>query len=363
MMPLKIDIQRALSKIENIYPPDDLILNYRDFLKNRDYLHFYQYNPEVLNKLLKLTIELWESKQRISRSSLIFVIKRYIKVHRPGIVLDDEIKSMLFELFKQIVFHENLDLHPGSIEILKKKINYTLMGERLNDVQLVWMCENAFASEFIMNRVLRYPYKTGVISSWVKDNFENDQLRLRRAEMIGWMLNEDPDFVVPRKVLSDDFKHTNELDKQIVQQYKDEMIAVYDLNKELISINQSFRLDKEPTSNPFFNWGGEEYLENVYDLDLPSLNLTRRFYPVPRIEEQKQGIMPDFPKLEENFIESFDLIFRITMIWGIAYSHLDVDKKSEMIMTYHLDEIGYTTFHVAQKINSPELLRMLLGNC
>ena len=177
------------------------------------------------------------------------------------------------------------------------------------------------------------------------------------------MLNEDPDFVVPRKILSDDFIHTNELDKQIIQKYKDEMIAIYDLNKELISINQSFRLDNEPTSNPFFMWEGEEYLENRYDLALPELNLTRRFYPVPRIEDQKQGIMPDFPKLEENFIETFDIIFRITMIWGIAYSHLDMALKTDLIKKYHLNEIGYTTFNVAQKINSPELLRMLLGNC
>src|SRR5688572_26730219 len=73
----QLEIQKEIAKIQNAYPPDNLIVTYKDFLKTRDYLPLYQFNPLVFDSLVTLTCESWNSPGRINRQSLIELIKRY----------------------------------------------------------------------------------------------------------------------------------------------------------------------------------------------------------------------------------------------------------------------------------------------
>ena len=76
----KIELQRAILQIDNPYPKDDFIVSYSDFLKARDYLGYYKFNPVVFNHLVMITNNEWATEKRISRLSLILKVKQYYRV-------------------------------------------------------------------------------------------------------------------------------------------------------------------------------------------------------------------------------------------------------------------------------------------
>ncbi|MCB0371152.1 MAG: hypothetical protein KDD45_17485, partial [Bdellovibrionales bacterium] len=113
-----IEIRNTITKLENPFPKDDLITSYKDFLKFRAELPFYQFNLNVLTSLIKLSNDTWDTKERISRISIIQLIKRYgfkedvnvsyyrfLKVNKPS----KELRISLFKLFKRC-FEKNTPL-------------------------------------------------------------------------------------------------------------------------------------------------------------------------------------------------------------------------------------------------------------
>jgi len=121
----KYQIRNAIFEIQKPYPADDLIVSYRDFLKYRDVLRFYQYNERVLGHLVDLTVELWGSKERVSQASLLQVTKRYM-AKAPNKLFSEEMKAKVFWLFGQVVVVEDLPYNKRSIELLKFSANNML---------------------------------------------------------------------------------------------------------------------------------------------------------------------------------------------------------------------------------------------
>ena len=174
------DIRKAIA-IENLYPPDNLISNYQDFLKIRDILSFYQFNPAVFFSLVTLTNDLWNTTQRINRTSLVEIIKRYAS---------KKTAKKDYYSFQQAELHElPAESIPGIFSIFKKSFEKTLKASKcveqiqktcssllidkvLDDEELQWLCENITRSTLILNRILRYPKANKIISKWTcyKDN-------------------------------------------------------------------------------------------------------------------------------------------------------------------------------------------------
>lgn len=50
----KIKIKRLIAEFENIYPDDDLIISYADYIRERHTLGYHQFNPNIFQNLLKL---------------------------------------------------------------------------------------------------------------------------------------------------------------------------------------------------------------------------------------------------------------------------------------------------------------------
>ena len=151
------DIQRAILKIENPSPEDNIITTYSDYLKVRDFLHYYKYNPAVLLALLQLTDLLWKSDKRINRLSLIQSIKRYGFKDKTELY-PIETRSLVFELFR-LSYDESAFLNPNQVEEIRKLSNSCLMNLGLTKKEETWLTDNAFKANNILNRVLRYPEK------------------------------------------------------------------------------------------------------------------------------------------------------------------------------------------------------------
>jgi len=153
---INLEINRAIAEVENIYPSDNLIVCYKDFLKHRDFLHYYQYNESVVISLIDLTFRLWNTSERISRPSLVAVTKRYFKKSEAKSNFTSNTASKIFELFKAIVYYEKLKLSKESIDRTKKAINSIMIGVELKEKELQWLCDHSNHSEFILNRLLRW---------------------------------------------------------------------------------------------------------------------------------------------------------------------------------------------------------------
>lgn len=357
----KTELQRAIIEIEKPYPKDDLILTYSDFLKVRDFLGYYQFNPVVFDRLINLANDSWNTKKRISRLSLLQKIKQYLKQNapvnglnrkgKPSIQLNVESKKILFNLFRKTV-EEWTYLSPIQLEEARRTCNHFLINLELTPKEEEWLCANFKVSEFILNRVLRYPVKSAIISDWASRNFNNDKLRGRRAELISWIIDREPEFEIDPQTLLDDFEYLNKSDLKAIQDYDDEIAA----NQ---IIEQEFG-DYLPKKTDFDFFDGT-YEEEKVDLSAPELKLSRRPYAYS-IDTSKDYpvLIPNFKKLRVEFRTNLHNHHKITMIWAIAYSRLDNTLKSALLKKYYGDETYTSLYRVARRTDNVELLKWIL---
>ena len=343
--PTKKEIQNRILEYDTPDAPDDLIVTYQDFLKVRDFLFYYPFNPVVFKSLLKLTVDLWISDKRISRLSLLKALKGYYSRYCDKSVnrynraaskhksdsFPDEIKALIFHLFKLTVKDDRF-ITPLQVGEARKAANHLLIGMTLPDKDIKWLCDNAFVSEQVLNRVLRYPCKSEIITGWVKKNFENDQLRTRRYELIGWLLDYDPDYVINESTLLYDYQHFVGLDiNELRQFYRKELgsFAITTISGDSTNIiNFSFRIYGAPY--------GKLRL-NVKSLD--------------EVEAVLHFVSSDLDNIKVKM-----------MIWAIAQSRLESDKKVEMLKKYYTEATHLEILRAAtNKFKSADLLRWILG--
>ena len=350
MVQRSIKIQREISRIENIYPDDNIIITYKDFLKHRDSLHLYQYNRDVFCSLIDITYSLWDSDKRISRKSLLQVTKRYFmkSITRDGI--PHKTATQIFELFRQIVVYENLKLRRETVEDLKKTINSMLIGIKLNETQLKWLCEHANHSPFILNRILRYNYKSNVITNLAKHNFEKDIARDRRSEITSWIIDKNPAFAIDKETFKFDFEFQNAFDKKRWNDYTDDYSAYRAVESELSPI---FMTDENNIEDE------KGVVIGVSLLPEPEYKQIRRVYMVSTGTYDMFSIEPDFEITAESFYSDFDNYYNRSMAWSIAYSRISIADKIKYICRYYDDSIYPTFFNIGVRLKNVEYFKWL----
>jgi len=357
----KIDIQRTITELEHPYPKNDLIKSYSDFLKVRNFLGSYQFNPVFFENLARLVNEIWNTEKRISRLSLLQKMKQYLhqtetreyysRNTKQNIKLNIETSKLLFQLFRK-TFEECKYISDKQLEEARIICNSVLINLELNSTEQEWLCENAHVSELILNRVLRYPVKSLVISSWAKGNYHNDILRSRRAEHLSWIIDSDPAFEIEYQTLVDDFEYLNQSDLQAIQNYDHEIIGNKLIKKELAE----YLPKRKKTSS----WESA-YQEEIIDLSVTEIKLSKRPYSVP-IDPSKEYPLPipNFEDLREDFYTNLPIHQKITMIWAIGYSRIDNELKFSLLKKYYSNETYYSMFKVCKKTKNIELLKWVL---
>jgi len=350
-MPIKLEINRAIAEIENNYPPDNLISCYQDFLKHRDFIHYYQYNESVVISLINLTFNLWNSKERISKASLVAVTKRYFKKAETKANIPSQTATQIFSLFKEIVFYENLKLSHESVDRTKKAINSIMIGIELKEKELQWLCNHSSESDYILNRLLRYHQKSNAISNWAKHNFEKDFARSRRSEIASWIIDENPDFEIDKKTVEYDFAYQILEDKKLVEKYKNEMDSYRFVEKEIRPLITS-------EDDSFIDDNGFEIQRKIQEK--PILNRPRRHFSDYIKMNSKYGMdIPDFKHIEKDFYEKFTYYYNKLMAWSIAQSRLSIDKKTVLLKKYYSNELYPSFFTIGKRLKSVEYFNWL----
>jgi hypothetical protein len=357
----KFNLIKAIISMEKQYPSDDLILSYADFLKVREYLAYYQFNPVVFDKLVSMINENWDSKKRINRLSLLQKMKQYLNQEatkrgnttksKLKIELKPETRQTLFKIFRK-TFEDEEHISPKQLEEARKICNSTLINIALSPSEEEWLCANFNKSEMILNRILRYPVKSVLITNWIKLNFKNDFLRKRRAESIAWLIDENPTYEIDPQVLIDDFEFLNHSDIQAIQNYDDEIEANKKLEQELY--------DYLPKTVHYDLFDRRNKQERI-DLSVPELKLSKRPYGVTLASSLNYPVsIPNFEILRKDFHANLSIHLKVTMIWAIAYSRLENEQKFELLKKYYCINTHYSMYRVAQKTNNLALLKWML---
>lgn len=336
-------IQLEIAKIKNDYPSDVIITDYKSFLQERDFLKHYKYNPLVFDALVKLTCDLWCTTKRINRFDLITAIKMYGKKRIEKNDVSDKTKEYLFELFKQLVILKNIKVLQARVIEYQKRINSAILGMGFNETIIKELCANAHTSNFVLSRLLRYPTKNKIISSWVVENFKNPVLSARRAEALSWVIDVDPTFILNKNILWFDFANLNIADKKKIEEFENDKRLCEIINKEMHGIVNIELAD-----------------DNDREFYTPSLH-TQRFYAMPQING-KYAMLPDFESLEKEFNENINMYYAMTMIWGITYSRIALIEKEKLLPKYFSEEVYGTFFNVSVKLGSLGLLRFMKGD-
>ena len=339
--PTKKQLLNQILQYEHPQAPDDLILTYKDFLKVRDFLLYYPFNQVVFENLLKLTMELWTSNQRISRLSLLQGINRYYSVFcskqtykgiSTGLTAENfpvEIKELIFDLFK-MTMEDFRFITPNQVDAARALANSLLIGMTLSDEQIKWLCDHAFVAKQPLNRVLRYPHKSCIISEWMKSNYDNDLLRERRSEVVGWIMDYEPGFEIQRSTILDDFRYLNDLDIKMLNKYKVDRKGFYSI------------LDMSG------NYTSE-------------VNFSFKIYGAPYGKLRKDINRPDEVSSVIRYVYTeMNNIEMKLKIWAIAWSRMEKDTKVEMLKKYYSEETQLEIIRANEKIKSAELLRWIM---
>jgi len=160
--------------------------------------------------------------------------------------------------------------------------------------------------------------------------------------LLSWILDEEPSYSLDPKTLLDDFNCFNEQDRNAVQEVKE----TFELNRLLAK-----QLGKNEVADRILDIPGIDlYPEST--LELKPLELVKRFYQVPTIfSKDYYENFPDFDKLEVHFHQNLDIFLRVTMMWGIGYSRLTGEQKSELLIRYYSEEAENTFFRICRCIN------------
>jgi hypothetical protein len=355
------NIKKIIYHLEGYLPPDDLIKSYADFLKQKEYLRYMKFNVNVFNSLVDLLSESWKSNARVNRLVLLSKTQKYKQNAENPEIIPETTVNKLFALFKDIIFMQNFKTNVKSSDRLKHQIYLMLRGLRLRNEDLLWLCDKTETAMRILNRVLKYDYKSSVISDWARQNYEKDYIRLRRPVMTGWILDENPDFVVDGNTLTDDLEYENQIEIEKVRKHEEDMKAYQERKK----------MRKKPPIEDFNPFGPEDFFGGpIFEFEEkePKLDIRPRFFEgLPSFEKHRETLGEYkrdelyYYKLKEIFTENIGIVKNLTMVWGVYYSRLEEDVKMELYQRYYTREINYVFFKIAMMHENLRMLRWLEG--
>jgi hypothetical protein len=347
-------LRKTIDSIHKPYPDDNLITSYKDFIKYRDYLINYKFNSSVFISLVRIANERWSSEERTNRLSLLESIKVYGKEKkRKSNSLRIELNKQIFSLFRKS-FEETQFVSVNQIDKIQSICNSILIDLELTEEEENWLCKNADKSSFILNRVLRYPKKTGVISSWAKLNYTNDKYRNRRSELTSWVIDTEPEFEIEVQTLMDDFNYMLLTDINTVKEYESEMDAIAAIQRGLKDVLPKTRMRTLYIDN-------EEIRTESVALSYPELVLPRRPYSII-IDKTKNhsAKVPDFEKTKNEYATKINMSHKIAMLWAIAYSRHDGKTKANLMKKYYSDDAFFYYFKIARRFEIIETLEWLI---
>lgn len=164
--------------------PDEVLDDYKTVIEFKDLIRFARPEKRILNKLLNIAVEKVENNKKFQKITFIKLLRR----HSTNDTIDINLATKLFFVFKTLINDVN--------ETIAWSLTSCLKDIELCENDINWLVSHSDGSEHFENRLLRYPKANRQITLWAEERLNNGELEDRLAELIGLILNFQPNYTV-----------------------------------------------------------------------------------------------------------------------------------------------------------------------
>ncbi|MBL7812686.1 MAG: hypothetical protein JNL57_10725 [Bacteroidetes bacterium] len=360
---LEKQLTAAIERLQQRKIPDDFIRDQKDFLRWRAYLPSMQYNAKVYHRLLELTLDLWHTGQRANRLQMLQCLVDYRKRDSapkrmeyysrvPDVFSQDllpETNVMMVGFATELISAPALPLPVRQWELARMLGNRLLRRVALDEAQMQELILLSAHNERALNRVLRYPAAHETISRWALQQMNNVEYCYRRAELLGRVLDLDPDYTMDAAVLSADFEEMNRRDVRRISEMMDEHRSTALLREEWPD------LFNEADFNVYPFVSKRKFEQNP----IPGFEKRPGFKMESRDHRTLGVQVPDLEKAGEKFYGQLETYKAGVMLWAVYYSHLDPKTKRRLLKKHFVPEKTYTLMHLGDRMKDAEILKWL----
>ncbi len=375
MLPTKDALIREIIKINPKVPSPDIIQNYKDVTKTKGYLRYYNFHPLVFESLFNIAYQKFFSEERYDKKYLFDIVRIHYKKRPKNYVHSPELFDKIVLLFKGAMLSDN----PAAKMCARSLVRNIPLPEEF----LEWLMKHFSVSEEIATTLLRYPFEHPLIYKWVNQNFEDEDLRQRRSELIALKLNQDHTFKVSpstiiadleyyiqdeingyKRFINDSILYYNELETDLgarpsgYEEFEQKMNNYIQMYSVLPSLNA----DVYDRSTIMQQIGEIEIFLSLYEIESFFKHYHYRYKHYRIFESHSTSHLP----IEEVyskvlFYHPHELAKR--MIYGVFYSNLPKKTKERLIKVYITEKTISLIERIAIKMKSTTLLKWLMeGN-
>ena len=155
--------------------------DYQTIIQYPSLLTYSLFDEKLVTRILDLIQPLIDNNERFKRKWFIKFLKSHLKKRPKKFKFKETTINALFKFYKTQILKVTDELR-NDLSIILKDIE-------LSDESIKWLIDNAPNSKYILNRLLRYPKKSELISTWANYCLENNLFTDRVSEIIGFALD------------------------------------------------------------------------------------------------------------------------------------------------------------------------------
>ncbi len=372
-MSLKKDaLHREIIKINPKVPSPDIIQNYKDVTKTKGYLRYYNFHPLVFESLFNIAYQKFFSEERYDKKYLFDIVRIHYKKRPKSYVHSQELFDNIILLFKGTMLSDN----PAAKMCARSLVRNIPLPEEF----LEWLMKHFSVSEEIATTLLRYPFEHPLIYKWVNQNFEDENLRSRRSELIALKLNQDPAFKVSantiiadleyyiqdeingyKSFINDSLLYFRELESEVGSRPSDYEEFERKMNVYVSSYGVLPLLSRETydRSTIMQQIGEIEAFLNLYEI-APFFKQYHYRYKHYRIFESYSTAYLPIEEIYSKVLFYHPHELAKQMIYGIYYSNFSKKTKEKLIKEYVTEKTIPLIERIAIKLKSITLLKWLM---
>jgi hypothetical protein len=293
--------------------------------------------------LVNVAFDLWDTKERINRASLIQIMKFYYAKSDGKYEIELDTSDKLFYFYKQIVYFEKVKINRKALDELKGAINRICTNMILSEDSQKWLCYHFYDSEFFLNRLIRYKEKSSVISNWARYIYKTNILSDRRAELASWIIDEDPTFEIDYETIKNDYVHIFSNDIESAED-------IYDLEMERIEL-----IKRQMYVPPEVKLIPRVLKDNNREF------LLKGYFRVPHALINGYIVYKStMINIDKHIISNEELLVRAANLWATGYARLPKKEKSKRLKKYYSEDVEISFFKICSRYKLKEPLNWLL---
>lgn len=369
----KKELKRELIKANPRVPSPDFIKTYNDFLKTKNYFHLYNFHPKVFEALFLIGYTKFFGQERYNKKLLFDAIRTYYLKKPKSYQFSKEVLDKAIQLFKTAVLLDQTEVMICALILIREK--------ELPSQFLEWLIENWELSEEIVNILLGYPINNDTICEWVNEVYEHDSLRPRRAELIGWKINQDYLFKVHTQTIIADIEYYIQDELKSYKDFINSLLASHEeltledgsRSEELNVISKNFIEEQKISGKaPLLDVTvskDSSIMKQIGDVEAylkfwgieQLLKIFKYNYKHHKLFEAKNTQQLNFVEIYPKMLFFHGYEKAQKMIWGIYFSKIPKLTKEKIIMQYPAKgSLFYDIKAIAIKMKSTRLLKWLI---